>query len=199
VQRIEGGRTTSREDFRAPRPAWLERTARDFAAFFIGLEKARFSGVGSLCAPATPEGGDNVTSILDSLPPVGPIFHPWTTFASAHPLGPFKTSAEHYLAKINHCLRLIADGLMNRDFESLGRPTWMEPEECNPVLAYCVYLEMRHLVSGCKEMHEEGPTYIKHGDDDQCNHLLIADDGSLVAVLDWELCVPFTIQNPSDF
>lgn len=129
---------------------------------FIDIGNHPYEGVGSL----HPDG-------------VGPLLLTHTNvFASAHPLGPFATVQEAYLAQIDHCLPLIGKGLMH------GPSTH---SDAGPVPAYCMYLEMRSLVAGCTEMVTPGPTFIKHGDEDTGNHLLVAPDGSITAVLDWEL------------
>lgn len=140
----------------------------DYAEFMIKLATKSFSGVGSLY-PKEPTGyvvGPVLSDIRGSVPTIGP----------------FRTSQEMHVARINHYLNMV-------------QVTPLRPPELagNPVriLRYLVALELRDLVCGCAEMARDGPTYIKHTDD--AAHNMLGVDGRINSIIDWEmaLIVPF--------
>lgn len=140
----------------------------DYADIMIKLAKRSFTGVGSLY-PTQPPGytiGPVLSDIRGSVPTVGP----------------FRTSQDLHLARIDHYLNMV-------------QVTPLRPPELagNPVriLRYLVALELRDLVRGCAEMAREGAAYIKHTDD--AAHNMLGVDGRINAIIDWEmaLIVPF--------
>ncbi|BEI79480.1 hypothetical protein CcaverHIS002_0100090 [Cutaneotrichosporon cavernicola] len=146
----------------------VKAAVSDYADIMIKLATRSFTGVGSLY-PAKPSGytvGPALSDIRGSVPTIGP----------------FRTSQELHLARIDHYLNMV-------------QVTPLRPPELagNPVriLRYLVALELRDLVRGCSEMAREGATYIKHTDD--AAHNMLGVDGRINAIIDWEmaLIVPF--------
>lgn len=154
-------------------------TLRDLASLYIALSSRSFEGVGSLY-PSTE------TLHSESLEVhVGPLLLYENHFRSSPPLGPFRTNREAKTAKIDWLLRLIEEHKLGWLKEQVYHPPrrLLEPR---PVLAYLTLLEARALVQECEEMGCSGPTYIRHGDENS-GCILTLEDGSLSAVVDWEL------------
>lgn len=146
----------------------VKAAIKDYADFMIKLSSRSFTGVGSLY-PVQPKGytvGPILSDIRGSVPMVGP----------------FRTSQDMHLTRINHYLNTV-------------QVTPLRPPELagNPVriLRYLVALDLRDLVRGCAEMTKDGPTYIKHTDD--AAHNMLGVDGRINSIIDWEmaLIVPF--------
>ncbi|GMK54951.1 hypothetical protein CspeluHIS016_0200070 [Cutaneotrichosporon spelunceum] len=146
----------------------VKAAVSDYAEIMIKLASRSFNGVGSLY-PAKPSGytvGPALSDIRGSVPTIGP----------------FRTSQDLHLARIDHYLNMV-------------QVTTLRPPELagNPVriLRYLVALELRDLIRGCTEMAREGATYIKHTDD--AAHNMLGVDGRINAIIDWEmaLVVPF--------
>jgi len=154
----------------------------DLAEFYIDLTSVSFQGIGSFhpqatataawAAPATvTAGGLGGTAPCHPRIP-GVLFDRFTAqrFKSCLPIGPFKTNRDHYLAKIDHVLALIRDGLAHRT---------------DPVFAYLAHSEARALVDQDAHMAREEPTYIMHQDLRPPN-MLFDQDRHITAVIDWE-------------
>lgn len=63
---------------------------------------------------------------------------------------------------------------------------WDPDEQLDPVWLYILLLEARDIIVASDEMNMDQPTFLRHGDD-HMNQFLVKDDGTLTAVLDWEL------------
>jgi hypothetical protein len=132
---------------------------REYAATTIKLLERPFSAIGSLVALD----GQGIT-VGPLLPIRGDIFRA--------PLGPFKSTRDRYLTKIDILLGHIQNGLLYREYA---------------VQAYLAHLEARFLVESDEEMaYEESEFYIKHADDKD-NNILWDGQGHLMAIVDWEL------------
>lgn len=151
----------------------MRNLIRDVAQFYIKVSTLPFRGIGS---PTVANAIGNDGTMLDaSSVEVGP----WLTYPgayhSAFPEGPYPTSRLAYTAKIDHLLSLIERNKLGHEL----------PDD-DQAFMYLAFLETRALIQDCTEMAIEGPTYIRHGDD-KSDVFLVHDDGSLSAVLDWEL------------
>ncbi|KAL1408665.1 hypothetical protein Q8F55_005478 [Vanrija albida] len=147
----------------------------DLAAFYIKLTSKPFTEIG--CLALAPASTDQVT-VGPLQASVNPVF--W----SAGAMGPFGTNATAWLARIDHVLWLLDQGAIyppNGD----KMHCW-GPVASDPVAMYLVHLEARRLVQGCAEMAEAAPTYICHNDDNG-DHYLLAEDGRVRGVIDWEM------------
>lgn len=132
----------------------------DLAKWYISLEKLTFPLVGSLHR-------DQASKEVY----VGPLT---TKFAQLRDppyfLGPFKTAKEMYTAHFDLEMQQILSGDRGARSEAVKR--------------YLIALEMKSLVEACKEL-EEGPWYIKHGDDGG-EQQLYTPDGGLTGIVDWD-------------
>lgn len=134
---------------------------RNIAKWFLSVEKVTFTHVGS------------PKMDMNGAVSIGPIIDP--SFAGASPpyfLGPFPTAKSRYIETIDALLQQTLAGRRYPPSEVLS--------------AYLVLLETRSLVEGCTEM-DEGPNYIKHGED-KGDHFLF-NNNDLVAAIDWESLV----------
>jgi hypothetical protein len=142
---------------------------KDIATFMAQLSAQSFEGVGSLCFD--PNGQVHV----------GPLYtRHFFQYRTAH-LTSYPTSAECKLAQLDHLM-----GLVHAKRLQWGMTPRHEEEDHDPVWAYVLYLEVRDIIIASKEMNEEQPTYVRHGDDHMSQYLC-NEEGNLKAVLDWEL------------
>lgn len=139
---------------------------KDFALFMTKMATKQYSGVGSL----TFDAHGNIV--------VGPLLARHFKVTQGAKLGVYSTSVECKLARIAHLLRLVREKRMEWD----GR--WSTRER-DPVWAYDVLLGAQELVRGCDDMNRQEPTYIRHMGD-HVGQFLMAEDGHLDAVVDWE-------------
>jgi hypothetical protein len=159
MEKVLGVDTDSDMFAKADMPLTSKGVIRDYAATTIKLLERPFSAIGSLVALD----GQGIT--------VGPIV-PIRSDIFRAPLGPFKTTRDRYLTKIDILLGHIQNGLLYREYA---------------VQAYLAHLEARFLVETDEEMaYEESEFFIKHADDKD-NNILWDGQGHLVAIVDWEL------------
>jgi hypothetical protein len=130
------------------------------ARWYIKLSALHFDSVGSLYIneAETAITIGPVTSLLVSRRQP-PYFH-----------GPFATAKEMYVDQFDTIMRNILNGA-----HSLPK---------NRVRDYLLAMEMRMLVSACSEL-DEGPWYLKHGDD-SAEQLLFTEEGELTGIVDWD-------------
>nr|XP_031859378.1 uncharacterized protein CI109_005219 [Kwoniella shandongensis]KAA5526450.1 hypothetical protein CI109_005219 [Kwoniella shandongensis] len=125
-----------------------------------------------------PLAGNGIGSLMPgvekrSSPQVGPLIQGSLLMTPDPPyfLGPFKTNKERYLAKIDAVLNCIHQGCI----------VLVDPVGC-----FLAHLEMRDLVETNEQMsREETEFFVKHADDKNDQYML-AEDGHIVGVLDWE-------------
>lgn len=159
------------------RPVESQTIVSDMATFLIQLSSLEIRGdIGSLTASSAVV---DAATDLEPEPVVGPFEH-WDYCISngLTTLGPFRTSRDAWVAKIDAVVLALERGLFAINGGHL-------------LHVYLVHLEMRALVNACEEMavpcgpgDGEQPTFITHADSK--NHLLVTDDGHLRAVIDWE-------------
>jgi hypothetical protein len=129
------------------------------AQWFISLERLSFDACGSLQLGTR----DTIS--------VGPYVGTWNTRSeSPYFDGPFPTAKARYLSTIDTMLRETLEGIR------------FPPSTI--LLGYLALLDIRCLVSECDEL-EEGPYYIKHGED-KGDHIFFDNQGDLTGVIDWE-------------
>jgi len=144
----------------------FDTTIRDYASFLIKLSAVRFKGIGSFHHSSIHPTESN-NAIL--APAVGPLLNITTT---TYPLGPFATNRERYTALLND----LRERAANRLWSDLN---------LNACL-YAASLEAQEHVDQCEEMAQEEDTYITHGDL-KPDIFRVRKDGSIAAILDWEL------------
>lgn len=151
----------------------MRNLVRDLAKFYMQVSTLPFEHIGT--PQIVSKQDESSIQINASEIAIGP----WLTYAdvyrSAYPLGPFRTSRAAYTTMIDHVLGFIRDNKLGHD----------QPHE-DQVLIYLAFLEARALIQDCPEMGEEGPTYLRHGDE-RGDAILVDEDGSLSAIIDWEL------------
>lgn len=154
-----------------PNDVWATRmpmTIRDLALLMVQLSAKQFWEVGS-----------PTLGVEDQII-IGPLQSRHRFEFAGAELGPYPTSGDLKLAQLEHKLRLVREKCLQ------WTPGTRLESDVDPVWTYVLTLEMRDHVRGCSELFEEQPTYLRHLDD-QVAQYYVRDDGSLAAVLDWEL------------
>jgi hypothetical protein len=131
------------------------------AKWFLTLERVSFDAVGSLHFDPDVPKKIVVGPVMDTVPQLGrtPFFR-----------GPYKTAKERYVDFFDTALKQIIAGT-----RALAK---------HNVDDYLIAMEIRSLVSQCKEL-EDGPWYMKHGED-KGDHFMLREDGSVSGVIDWD-------------
>lgn len=88
--------------------------------------------------------------------------------------GPFQSMRDLYLYQIDQVLNSIKAGTSFRQ---------------GPTLGYLIHLELRDLVTHTEALDEDETEFYLQHPDSHAENLLIADDGELRCLLDWEWCV----------
>jgi hypothetical protein len=142
------------------------KTVAQLAKFYVDLSNLTFDKVGSLY-PHRPTRSKQHGA-------VGPLVSlDFKSLVSPYFFGPFASSAERYIAQIDHVLAGIeAKELMLDD-----------PE---PVHTYIVHLWLRDAIKSSKELNKDEEIMLKHGDD-KGDQIMVDGDGNIVSILDWEL------------
>ena len=132
---------------------------RSIANWFLELEKVTFASIGSPCF--NDDGTIGIGSVISRFVQQedAPYYH-----------GPFSTARERYIRFFDTAMEQIL----------AGRRTLPQ----HVLVDYLTALELKTLVSGCKEL-EHGPWYIKHGED-KGDHFLVDDEGEIKGVIDWD-------------
>jgi hypothetical protein len=135
----------------------------DYAEFCIQVSNLSYDSIGSLDLD-----GNKIK--------VGPMVELYGVSSTTAPYfpGPFKSMRDRYVAQIDRVLSATRKGLMGQN---------------RPLLVYLAHLVARDLVMNDPEMgKEEGEFYIRQPD--ALAGQFLVKDGSITAVLDWELYVP---------
>jgi hypothetical protein len=132
-----------------------------YAQQSIKIAKARFSGLGGLCTDA--QGAVTVGALVESRNSNGPE-NPGLG-------GPFRSSLELYVHQVEAALSAIKAGQLFR---------------AAPYRAYLAHLKVKDLILSCPTLTEkEHEFYLRHPDG-KSDNILIAEDGSVTALLDWQ-------------
>ncbi|WOO82568.1 uncharacterized protein LOC62_04G006051 [Vanrija pseudolonga] len=159
----------------------------DMAAFYYKVVSLPFTGIGSVVRqPAVTNGGEGGEGVDSAAPlfTVGPLRGQVRPMYWSTSLGPFTTNQDAWVARIDLVLDLLDQGAI---YPSNGHTMQsMFSFASDPIVTYLLHLEARKLVLGCEEMAKVEPTYICH-DDDNGDHYIMADDGHIKGIIDWEL------------
>lgn len=156
----------------------------DMAAFYYKVVSLPFTGIGSVVRQPAPIDGGEGAEDAAPLFTVGPLVGQVRPMCWSVSLGPFTTNQDAWVARIDHVLNLLDQGAI---YPSNGHTmTLMFAFASDPIVMYLLHLEARKLVLGCEEMAKVEPTYICH-DDDNGDHYIMADDGHINGIIDWEL------------
>lgn len=132
---------------------------RSIASFYVKLSSITFVRVGSILQTDTNE--------LN----VGPLISP--DYCQDNPpffFGPFESSAQRYLAQIEHILHEIRQGRAFTD---------------DPTTAYVTHLWLRDLIQNSSRMWEKETIHLKHADD-KGDQIMVDEEGKFVGIIDWE-------------
>lgn len=142
------------------------KAIHDIADYLLQVAKRPFPAIGSLY-PRQGEGAQEGVPVSDTSVLAFSV-DIWSTGLIR--FGPFATSGDAYSTRISCYIQLLE--------------TSTEPMP-DRVFTYLISLEMLALIAQCPEMAQSGPSYLKHCDD-HLGNLLLRNDGSLAALIDWE-------------
>jgi hypothetical protein len=149
---------------------WYGNLVKDYALYMVKMSARSFTGVGTITVD--PQSNDVM---------VGPLIQPNMNLIHPAQLDVYSTSAECHIARLDHLLHLVGEGLKGWN----TGPGFLKKAGRDPVWLYLCLLEARELVVGCKEMNTPQPTYLRHTDDHPDQFFATAD-GHISALIDWE-------------
>lgn len=156
----------------------VERVIEELADLYISLAShplesigslyprpAEMAGVESVVPPSAAVAAGQRTSIVGPL-----VTSSFCLTAPPHYLGPFRTTADRWIALIDLVLDGIRDGTAFTDEDELR---------------FLLHWWIRNFVVHHEAFHRVEPTYLKHADD-KGDHILLDLQGNFTGLLDWE-------------